>query len=237
MPGTRSDQFKNVMKVVAASLASVEGYDLSDPEIYLESPTTRQNNLVKALTILIAQANNGGKDTAAGAEAVLAVFSRSKLKDERLKMLNKEGTFATIEQSLKWYNQEGRTDDEKKLALKQSYGYLTTEQFNLNQPVVEKVHTLSKKRVLPKGQTTSEIATLFVGNQNTQNMLNRMTGLLNEAIFGMFVSIKEVQENSYAFMAGGLQEEEKADEAIRASNDIIEKTRDLKTSAADQENK
>ena len=237
MPGTRSDQFKNVMKVVAASLASVEGYDLSDPEIYLESPTTRQNNLVKALTILIAQANNGGKDTAAGAEAVLAVFSRSKLKDERLKILNKEGTFATIEQSLKWYNQEGRTDDEKKLALKQSYGYLTTEQFNLNQPVVEKVHTLSKKRVLPKGQTTSEIATLFVGNQNTQNMLNRMTGLLNEAIFGMFVSIKEVQENSYAFMAGGLQEEEKADEAIRASNDIIEKTRDLKTSAADQENK
>ena len=65
-------------------------------------------------------------------------------------------------------------------------------------------------------------------------MLNKMTGLLNEAIFGMFVSIKEVQENSYAFMASGLQEEEKADEAIRASNDIIEKTRDLKPSA-DQE--
>ena len=67
-------------------------------------------------------------------------------------------------------------------------------------------------------------------------MLSRMTGLLNEAIFGMFVSIKEVQENSYSFMAGGLQEEEKADEAIRASNDIIQKTRDLKQ-AGEQENK
>ena len=234
MPGTRSEQFKNVMKVVAASLASVEGYDLSDPEIYLESPTTRQDNLVKSLAIRIALANNGGKETASGSDAVLAVFSRSKLKDERLRRLNKAGTFATIEQSLKWYNKKDRTDDERRLALKQCYGYLTTEQFNLNQPVVEKVHTLSKRRVLPDGQTTSEIATLFVGNQNTQNMLNKMTGLLNEAIFGMFVSIKEVQENSYAFMASGLQEEEKADEAIRASNDIIEKTRDLKTST-DQE--
>ena len=84
---------------------------------------------------------------------------------------------------------------------------------------------------MPEGQSTSEIATLFVGNQNTQNMLNKMTGLINEAIFGMFVSIKEVQENSYAFMAGGLQQEDKADEAIRASNDIITKTRDLKLSA------
>lgn len=234
MPGTRSEQFKNVMKVVAASLASVEGYDLSDPEIYLESPTTRQDNLVKSLAIRIALANNGGKETASGGDAVLAVFSRSKLKDERLRRLNKAGTFATIEQSLKWYNKKDRTDDERRQALKQCYGYLTTEQFNLNQPVVEKVHTLSKRRVLPDGQTTSEIATLFVGNQNTQNMLNKMTGLLNEAIFGMFISIKEVQENSYAFMASGLQEEEKADEAIRASNDIIEKTRDLKPSA-DQE--
>lgn len=235
IPGTRSEQFKNIMQVVASSLASIEGYDMSDPEIYIESPTSRKANLVKNLAINIALANNGGKDSSAGPDAVLAVFSRSKLKDERLKRLNKRGTFATIEQSLKWYNDEARTDDERKLALKQCYGYLTTEQFNLNQPVVEKVHTLSNKRTLPKGQTTSEIATLYVGNQNTQNMLNRMTGLLNEAIFGMFVSIKEVQENSYSFMAGGLQEEEKADEAIRASNDIIQKTRDLKQ-AGEQEN-
>lgn len=235
IPGTRSEQFKNIMQVVASSLASTEGYDMSDPEIYIESPTSRKANLVKNLAINIALANNGGKDSSAGADAVLAVFSRSKLKDERLKRLNKRGTFATIEQSLKWYNDEGRSDEERKLALKQCYGYLTTEQFNLNQPVVEKVHTLSNKRTLPKGQTTSEIATLYVGNQNTQNMLNRMTGLLNEAIFGMFVSIKEVQENSYSFMAGGLQEEEKADEAIRASNDIIQKTRDLKQ-AGEQEN-
>ena len=235
IPGTRSEQFRNVMQVVASSLSSVEGYDMSDPDIYIESPTTRKANLVKNLAVNIAMANNGGKDSSAGSDAVLTVFSRSKLKDERLKRLNKRGTFATIEQSLKWYNDEGRSDDERKLALKQCYGYLTTEQFNLNQPVVEKVHTLSNKRTLPKGQTTSEIATLYVGNQNTQNMLNRMTSLLNEAIFGMFVSIKEVQENSYSFMAGGLQEEEKADEAIRASNDIIQKTRDLKQ-AGDEEN-
>ena len=55
-----------------------------------------------------------------------------------------------------------------------------------------------------------------------------MTGLINEAIFGLFLNVKTVQENTYSFMAGGLQDTTKADDAIDASNEIIEKTTDLK---------
>ena len=238
IPGTRSSQFRNIMHVVAASLSKSGGYDLEDPEVYTENPSSRQANLVKTLALAIATANNGVKDSASGANAVLAVFSRSKLKDERLKTLNKKGTFATIQDSLAWYNKEERTDDERKLALKQCYGYLTTEQFNLNQAVVEKVHTLtrgfSESRVLPEGQSSPEIATIYVGAQNTQNMLNRMTGLINEAIFGIFLSVKEVQENTYSFMAGGMQDESKANAAIDASEAIIEKTTDLKQAGEEE---
>ncbi|HBQ59726.1 MAG TPA: hypothetical protein DD671_08905 [Balneolaceae bacterium] len=59
-------------------------------------------------------------------------------------------------------------------------------------------------------------------------MLNKMTGLINDAIFGIFLSVKNVQESTYAYMAGGLQDESQADNAIAASNDIIAKTSDLK---------
>ena len=44
------------------------------------------------------------------------------------------------------------------------------------------------------------------------------------------MSVKNVQDNTYAYMAGGMQEEEKADAAIDASNDIIQRTKDLKQS-------
>ena len=165
---------------------------------------------------------------------MIRTFSRSKLKDERLRRLNEPGVFASIDESRKWYNRPERTDEERKAALKQCWGYLTTEQFNLNQSVVEKVHTLTKGfsggRVLPEGQTSPEIATLFVGTQNTQNMLNRMTSLINDAIFGIFLNVKEVQESTYAYMAGGMTDETEADAAIDASNDIISKTKDLKQS-------
>ena len=183
-------------------------------------------------------ANNGGKNTAAGEDSVLSVYSKSKLKDKRLGILRKANgpsdVFASIEESVKWYNDEARTDDERKAALVQCYGYLTTEQFNLNQAVVAKVHTLTDKRTLPEGQAEPKFAELQIGMQNTQNMLNRMTGLINDAIFGIFLSVKNVQDNTYAYMAGGMQEEEKANAAIDASNDIIQRTTDLKQAGQEE---
>ena len=182
-------------------------------------------------------ANNGGKGTAAAEDSVLSVYSKSKLKDKRLGILRKSNgpsdVFVSIEESVRWYNDEARTDDERKAALTQCYGYLTTEQFNLNQAVVAKVHTLTDKRTLPEGQSEPLFAELSVGMQNTQNMLNKMTGLINDAIFGIFLSVKNVQDNTYAYMAGGMQEEEKADAAIDASNDIIQRTKDLKQSGTE----
>ena len=211
----------------AANHPAVEGLDT-------KALKTKAKNLATAAK----NANNGGKGTAAGEDSVLSVYSKSKLKDERLGMLKSGGTpsnlFASIEDSLEWYNNKNRTDEEKKAALKQCYGYLTTEQFNLNQSVVAKVNTLTKQRTLPEGQTEPKFAELQIGMQNTQNMLNRMTGLINDAIFGIFLSVKNVQDNTYAYMAGGMQDETMAQAAIDASNDIIERTTDLKQAGQEE---
>ena len=193
--------------------------------------------MAKNIAVRAKLANNGGKGTASAEDSVLSVYSKSKLKDKRLGILRKSNgpsdVFVSIEESVKWYNDEARTDDERRAALTQCYGYLTTEQFNLNQAVVAKVHTLTDKRTLPEGQSEPKFAELSVGMQNTQNMLNKMTGLINDAIFGIFLSVKNVQDNTYAYMAGGMQEEEKADAAIDASNDIIQRTKDLKQSGTE----
>ena len=61
-----------------------------------------------------------------------------------------------------------------------------------------------------------------------------MTSLINDAIFGIFLSVKNVQDSTYSYMAGGMQDESKADEAITASNDIIKRTKDLKQSGTEE---
>jgi|TARA_B100000085_G_C18545337_1_gene513628 hypothetical protein len=226
MPGSNSKKFKEIMAIVASSLEQVGKYDMEDPAI--NNPSTRKNSLVLNITRAIVNANNGGKKTEAAEDSVISMYSRSKLKDERLQFLKSEGVFASIEESRAWWGAPERTEEERKAAIKQTYGYLTTEQFNLNQAVVEKVDQLSDKRVLPEGQSAPGFGTIYVGANNTQAMLNKMTGLINDAIFGIFLSVKNVQESTYAYMAGGLQDESQADNAIAASNDIIAKTSDLK---------
>jgi hypothetical protein len=59
-------------------------------------------------------------------------------------------------------------------------------------------------------------------------MLNNMTRELNEAIFDIFVAVKEIQEGSYSYIAGGLAEDEQAQKAINASNRVSEKTEELR---------
>lgn len=226
-----SPQVKALQSVIMASLQDAKA---DEHPLLVNLDEKGIKSLTAQIFKRVRDANNGGKKTVAGENSVLSTYSKSKLKDERLSILKNKGepssAFASIEDSLAWYNKRGRTEDQKKAALKQCYGYLTTEQFNLNQAVVEKVHTLSTQRVLAEGQEKPEFGTIFIGAQNTQNMLDRMTGLINDAIFGIFLSVKNVQENTYAYMAGGMTEEPRADAAIDASNDIIKKTRDLKSS-------
>jgi len=237
------EQYQNVYNTVLQTISAIESVspdpdtvtlpdgNVSHREPKYDPKDKRVIKLAKNITGRIANANNGGG--ASGKNSVMNTYSKSVLNDRRSKKLSEPGVFASIEDSVAHYNELG--PDEKKRALKQTYGFLTTEQFNLNQNTVAEIHLKTDKKVLPDNQSEPLFGEILVGVNNTQNMLNRITSILNDAIFDIFVNIKSVQDNSYSYIAGGMQDDALAEDAITSSKEIIAKTEELQ-SGSSQEN-
>ena len=162
---------------------------------------------------------------------ILARYNVAELNKERDAELENAFDGVTLEKSLEVYNKLANDPEKQKIALQNSFGYLRRKQFNLIQTAVENLNNLVDPNtpVLPKGQESVVFGAIEVGARNTQNMLNRMTSVLNEAIFDIFISVKSIQENTYAYVAGGMQEDQRANEAITASSNVISKTMELKS--------
>ena len=151
--------------------------------------------------------------TVAATDLVNSEFTSAKVKDERTKILKSPNFYASLEESVKFYN--SLNDPEmKKRALLNTKGKLETYQFDVNRAQVIKL--------------SDELGTVKIGARIVQEMLNKMTTDLNEAIFDIFMNVKSVQENTYAFMASGLQDDERAQESIKASNRIAYKTEEIR---------
>ena len=151
--------------------------------------------------------------TVAATDLVNSEFTSAKVKDERTKILKSPNFYASLEESVKFYN--SLNDPEmKKRALLNTKGKLETYQFDVNRAQVIKL--------------SDELGTVKIGARIVQEMLNKLTTDLNEAIFDIFMNVKSVQENTYAFMASGLQDDERAQESIKASNRIAYKTEELR---------
>lgn len=178
-------------------------------------PFTTQNR--RALRKVVSGAN----------ATVLDQFTKKKLAGQRAKALGQKGVFLDAAKSAEFYN--GLSPEMKKKALLQSRGYLSTLQFDLNRGHVLKIDQIAGEfPALPEGQQSSEIGIIPIGATYVQEMLNNMTRELNEAIFDIFVSVKEIQEGSYSYIAGGLAEDEQAQKAINASKRVSEKTEELR---------
>tara|TARA_B100000427_G_C15518304_1_gene599179 strand:- start:3941 stop:5809 length:1869 start_codon:yes stop_codon:yes gene_type:complete len=217
--------FNELIDVVLATLAQVNEmsqqprYNLEDKSI-----TGRRSGLAIAIARRAKAANNGGG--AAEKFSILKLYSATKETQRRNAILNQKKNWYTPEQSRELYNEMSR--EEKIVALTQARGYLSTEQFGLTQGMVAEVHTYSDSRVLGPNQDKAFFGAINVGRKNTQKMLNRVTGLLNQSLFDIFVNVKAIQDNTYAYMAGGLQDNSKAEEAIAASENVISKTEELR---------
>ena len=81
---------------------------------------------------------------------------------------------------------------------------------------------------LPSGQSDTDIGTIKIGAVYVQEVLDKLTEELNQSIFSIFQSVKEIQEGTYAFMAGGLADDSEAEKAIRASRNVEEKTQEIR---------
>ena len=146
-------------------------------------------------------------------DSVNEEFTASRVKSDRNRVLKRSDFYAALSTSVKFYN--NLTDPEmKKRALLNSRGMLETYQFDVN-----------RKQVL---EISENLGTIKIGARIVQEMLNKMTAELNESIFEIFTNVKAVQDNTYAFMAGGLQDDEKAKASIKASNAIAYKTEELR---------
>ena len=140
-------------------------------------------------------------------------FTATKIKSARKKALKQPGFYASLKDSVDFYN--GLEDPAlKKLALENSRGMLETFQFDINRGQVLKI--------------AQDLGTIKIGARIVQEMLNNMTRELNESIFEIFTNVKLVQDNTYAFMAGGLTDDKKAEASIKASNAIAYKTSELR---------
>ena len=155
-----------------------------------------------------------GKATDAANDKVRAQFASARVKDQRTRMLKQPDFYASLEDSVTFYNKLKGNPQMQKLALKNSRGMLETHQFDVN-----------RKQVLEISQDLGEIK---IGARVVQEMINKMSQDLNEAIFDIFTNVKIIQDNTYGFMAGGLQDDEKARASIKASNAIAYKTEELR---------
>ena len=219
-------EFNALIDVVLGTLAQVNEAS-QQPRYNLEDKAV--TNLKTGLAIKIARrakaANNGGG--AADKLSILKLYSATKETQRRNAILNQKKNWYTPEESRELYNEMSR--EEKIAALTQARGYLSTEQFGLTQGMVAEVHTYSESRVLGPNQERAYFGAINIGRKNTQKMLNRVTGLLNQSLFDIFVNVKAIQDNTYAYVAGGMQDNEKANEAITASSNVISKTVELQS--------
>ena len=219
-------EFNALIDVVLGTLAQVNEmsqqprYNLEDKAI-----TGRRGGLAIAIARRAKAANNGGG--AADKLSILKLYSATKETQRRNAILNQKKNWYTPDESRELYNEMSR--EEKIAALTQSRGYLSTEQFGLTQGMVAEVHTYSESRVLGPNQEKAFFGAINVGRKNTQKMLNRVTGLLNQSLFDIFVNVKAIQDNTYAYVAGGMQDNERANEAITASSNVISKTVELQS--------
>lgn len=222
-----SSALKSEMRnIVQGTLAAID--DANETPRYDLGSEKANKDFAENIGRAARQANNGDHPSASLKKfAILKQFSVSSEKKERMKQLNLKSNWFTPEKSAELYNAMSR--EQKLAALVQTRGFLSTEQFGLTQQMVAEVHTYSKSRVLGPNQEKAFFGAINVGRKNTQTVLNRVTGLLNESLFDIFVNVKAIQDNTYAYIAGGMTKDEQAEEAIKASGNVISKTEELQS--------
>ena len=158
-----------------------------------------------ALLTVINAANN----------AVIKQLSKTKLADERsneIKRMVSEGEFLSPEESARQYKMMGAR--QKRIALKNSWGYLTTGHFSLNQ----------KQATNPEAPTnTIDVGSIEVGRQRVSDVATSIRDLLNEEVAEIFYSLKILSDSLNSFFAGGLADDGLADKATDNAKNISSK--------------
>ena len=118
--------------------------------------------------------------------------------------------------SAEWYN--AQDEETKKRALKYTYGYLNTRQFEFN-----RAESVDGGSIL-KPTSVGEIK---VGSAAINKLLEDVKSVLDESLFDIFTDLKNLTDNLNAYFAGGLANDDLAKSAITAAGNIESSTAEV----------
>jgi len=176
-------------------------FDWNSPLTLPDGRTLRSD----ALATIVVGANN----------AVVDDQKKQKLADKRsqeIKRMVAEGEFLSPEESAKAYTDMG--DRQRRVALENSWGYLTRGHFSLNQ-----------KQAINQGPPTStlNIGSINVGREEVAKVVGNIREILNEEVMEIFQSLKILSDSLNTFFAGGLENDSLASASVENANNISSK--------------
>jgi len=105
-------------------------------------------------------------------------------------------------------------DRQKRVALRNTWGYLTTGHFSLNQ----------NQATNPAEPTnTQELGSIMVGRQKVAAVVKDIRDILNEEVTEIFQSLKILSDSLNSFFAGGLKDDELATSSVENAKNISSK--------------
>ena len=136
--------------------------------------------------------------------------------------------YAGAATSLQFYNSL-EYKSQKKRALLLTLGAINRgNQYELRRNDIYGIEHLTDYRVLAKGQKDVKIGELRIGREEVQDLLESMVDDINREVFEIFEQMAVLQRDLQGYFAGGLQEPQKADNAIKASLAVGTKTEKVK---------
>ena len=152
---------------------------------------------------------------------LIGTLSATKLAGQRAKILTqmKGGDgFLSVQDSMALYDSINN-EEMKKIALKNTLGYLNTYQFSLNK---------TEARNESEPINTEYLGEIQVGAARVQESLNLVRDILNEQVGAIFNSLKLVSDSLNTYFATGLADDSKATNAIEESENIQTKTEEIR---------
>jgi len=152
---------------------------------------------------------------------IVKSLSKKKQKDARdraLKDMASTGAFLDPADSASLYN--SLDEEMKKVALKNSLGYLQRYQFHLNRS--QSTNTSPPLSAEYQGE-------IKVGTAAVMKVLDDVRNILNQQVFDIFKSLKSLSDNLNSYFAGGLADDSVATEAIADAQNIEADTTEIKS--------
>ena len=169
----------------------------------------------KAAKVLRTSLGQLQKAIKAANDAIVDRLSASEVNKVRAELIGKIEFEKDLDVILKYYNDPKLSDDARKVALKNTFGYINVKQFALNR---------AQSTDPSPPISTEKLGVITIGGAEVEKMLKEVSRILDKEIFTVFTSLKTLSDSLNSFFAGGLSDGGLAVQAITSADEIQKKT-------------